>query len=575
MNRPTDSSSAPPPPGALVRRVWRAPRDHRTAVIAPPWKTLPELIPLNAALFDAAAEVDVQGMPLRELRRRARAEALETASEYTSRALGLSLPCATNTGPLIVGGHQPELFHPGVWTKNHAVARLAQRIGGVPLQLIVDQDTINDASLRLPTQEDGHWKLRPLAFDAAHSREPWEEALVHDRALFASFGERVSAALQRFNLEPLATTVWPQAVAAIMRPSQPDPADKSKTGRIQQHCRLVDALTMVRAATERAWGAGTLELPMSRWLTQPAALWWIAHLLAQHQQIRDQYNAVLREYRHMNRVRSRAHPVADLVERDGWTEAPFWIWQAGSLRRDRLFVQQRGADLILRDSRHEIASLPLTQSRSAADAVAVLGTLAPHGWRLRTRALTTTWLARMALADVFIHGLGGAKYDEMTDALIGRIWGCRPPWFATVTATIHLPFDHVVDETIAGVGARRHALWDAEHNPERHWPQPWPPDVAALVAEKQRLLGEATDAPATSSRRQQRLANARRDHQLREIRAMLLSQSAPRRTELVRDLQAAEQRLADSRILRRREYSWILFPERELRAAIDALLPHT
>ncbi len=559
MTTKVSSPSTEVPPGMLVRRTWRVPRENGTALIAPSWAELPALIPENAQRFTAADNVDVQGKSLAELRRQARGEALHTAWEYTSDVLQLpsSVACMMcMNGPLIVGGHQPELFHTGVWAKNFAVARLAKQVGGVPLQLIVDQDTLNSTALKIPAGAHGCPALAGVDFDGPHSRSPWEEAPIVDATLFESTARRVSNALAPWGYRSMIGDVWPTAVQQSQR-----------TGK------LVDALTAVRAATERRWGAGTLELPMSRWWTQPASLWFTAHLLAQHRRLADQYNTVVREYRVANRVRSRAHPVPDLARQDDWFEAPFWIWQAGDPRRDRLFVRQAGTQLELRDSRRTVGTLPLDAQRSAADAVVVLQQLSQQGWRLRTRALTTTWAARMLLADVFIHGLGGAKYDEMTDALIGRFWGCRPPEFATVSATIHLPLGEPFAETTKTVGARRHALSDALHNPERHWDGAWPDAVLSLVAEKQRWLATANSETATLTTRQRRAENHRRDQRLREIRRQLGQLAAPVLERLRDEYDAAVGRLAANRILQRREFSWVLYPEAELRAMIDKLFP--
>ena len=48
---------------------------------------------------------------------------------------------------LLLAGHQPELFHPGVWIKNFALARLAREHGTVPLSLIIDSDTARSPHL--------------------------------------------------------------------------------------------------------------------------------------------------------------------------------------------------------------------------------------------------------------------------------------------------------------------------------------------------------------------------------------------------------------------------------------------
>ena len=53
--------------------------------------------------------------------------------------------------------------------------------------------------------------------------------------------------------------------------------------------------------------------------------------------------------------------------------------------------------------------------------------LPARGVRLRTRALTTTMFARYLLGDLFIHGIGGAKYDELGDEIARGFFGIEPP----------------------------------------------------------------------------------------------------------------------------------------------------
>src|SRR3989304_928757 len=40
--------------------------------------------------------------------------------------------------PIIVTGHQPAFIHPGVWAKHIVSVRLADRPGGIALNLVVD-----------------------------------------------------------------------------------------------------------------------------------------------------------------------------------------------------------------------------------------------------------------------------------------------------------------------------------------------------------------------------------------------------------------------------------------------------
>src|SRR5207248_3303699 len=140
--------------------------------------------------------------------------------------------------------------------------------------------------------------------------------------------------------------------------------------------------------------------------------WLTAHLLANLPRLWDTYNSALAEYRHANHIRSAAHPVPELTAEDDWLEAPFWIWNDNDGHRRRLFVRQWHGRIELSDREQITTALDLTADGEAQSAVEQLAALPRHGIKLRTRALLTTMSARVLLGDLFVHGIGGAKYDQ-------------------------------------------------------------------------------------------------------------------------------------------------------------------
>src|SRR5262245_17227431 len=121
----------------------RAPSGDGEQLIVPDRQELPRLVEQNRRASHSPDDSPF-GRPWSELIRAARHETLERAIGYT--ASYHSLPKvdinAVVDAPLIVGGHQPQLFHPGVWLKNFELSRLAERVGGTALNLIVDSDTL-------------------------------------------------------------------------------------------------------------------------------------------------------------------------------------------------------------------------------------------------------------------------------------------------------------------------------------------------------------------------------------------------------------------------------------------------
>ena len=619
----------PPLEPSWERRPLRAPREDGAVVAIPPLADMPAAIMKNREQI-ATWDVQVLGRSLAELRRMAREEVLTAAVRFVGQASSLpaiqrqagSLPHV----PLIISGHQPELFHPGVWAKNFVLDRLANATGGIGLHLIVDNDAVSSTRIAVPVGSREAPRIEFIPFDADAGAVPWEEATLRDETLFRNFADRVSAALTCWPIEPMLSEIWPAAIERL-----PSVGHASSLPLP----RLSDLLTIVRREAERRLGLNNFELPISQLCETESFAWFVCSLLSDPQRTHATYNEVVAEYRRVNRVRNRQHPVPDLGSRPitcspgpcglvdsapfenqpthegsgysgGWLESPFWIWRAGDSRRGRLFVRATNSELQLANGETVIASLPRPATGSAESTVAQLRALSSRGWKLRPRALTNTLFARVFLADAFLHGIGGAKYDEMTDRLIARLFGVAPPSYLTVTATHRLPLSgwNVTESDVADLN---HRLWDFDHTPERQvaltsrfseprgvsprttsshavrgltppgspasfvadstereiMPPPVRQEFAELLAEKQRLIAEqhAQDTlDRHDPRRASRAENNQRRRRLRAISQRLAALASATHAALTAQRQAAETQLAANVILQSREFSFCLFP---------------
>ena len=530
-------------------RRLRVPRTNRSRLTEPS---------LDAALADAAQnhqlletdQVSLQGRTLKVLRRWSREACLKAAQEYTQTFLAEPLPdTVADPRPIFLAGHQPALYHTGVWVKNFAIDQLAKQSGGVGLNLIVDNDTLGSTSLRVPTGTRGNPGVERIPFAASRAVQPWEDAHVIDTATFDSCADRVAEQMAGWGIEPLLSRIWPDAVA-----------------HRQISSRLCDCLTAARHRQERRWGLANLELPISRLCETEPFLWFASHLLAQLPRFRECHNRVLEEYRTLNRVRSRHHPVPRLAESDGWQEAPFWVWRAGDARRHGVLARQVGREVLLSDGAQTFARLPLSPEMDACCAVEALRELPAQGLRFRTRALTTTLFSRLCLGDLFVHGIGGAKYDEMTDQIIRDFYGLEPPAFLTMSATLHLPLAEPFDVTQGDARQLRQLLRDLEFNADRHG---LGPEADVLVAEK-RVLIDRQQAARTEglSRRERNLkrpSNRERYDRLKKLRVCLAEHAAAQRRSAMDELAEVERQLRANTVLQDREYSFALFPEALLR----------
>ena len=449
--------------------------------------------------------------------------------------------------PLLLAGHQPELFHPGVWLKNFALAGLARAHRGVAINLVVDNDAVKSLSLAVPVPGDPVPRRIELAFAHADPETPWEECRIDDAKAFEAFGAQVAERLRPWGYEPLIASFWPR-VCGHMADGRPG-----------------YAFAAARRDLEREWGCHNVEVPMSRVCDSRAFHSFVGLLLRDPPRLLHDYNEAVRAYRRRHGLRSKNHPVPDLVVEGDWCELPLWAWRSDRrpVRRGRLFARRRGDRVELRCGAEvfvEQASRLLSSVGEADPHRTQAGRLSYDApFKIRSRALTTTLFARLCLGDVFVHGIGGGKYDELTDDIIRRIWGIEPPEFIVLTGTclLPLPAPQMSDEDVGGAARR---LRDLDWNPQRYVADG---ETDGLLAERRSLVGES---PPTHARRRERF------RRLQEINARLRPHVARQRQEAERDLRQARESLAVRGMLRRRDYSFCLYPEDRLRAFCTRVL---
>ncbi len=531
----------------------RAPAEDRAILAEPPLAEVGPLLVRNRQRL-AEAHADILGRPLADLQWAARTSAVAAARAYLQQA-GEPLPPAEDT-PLILAGHQPELFHPGVWIKNFALNGLARAHGLTPLNLVVDNDTVKTAGLHLPrlaeNAEPGldgpaHAPTRPelVAFDRLAPEIPYEERPVLDEALFADFPNRVAPITRGWGFEPMLPAFWSE----VRRQAERTPL-------------LGERFAAARRAVERTWGCHNLELPVSLLCATEPFAWFAGHLLAELPRFHAVYNACLADYRRAYGLRSRAHPVPDLAAEGDWLEVPLWAWRPEQPRRGRLLARRRSDRVELRVGATAWPSLPLPAG-DAAPLVVAWQALNREGYKLRSRALTNTLFARLFLGELFIHGIGGGKYDELTDEIMRRFYGFEPPAFLVLSATLRLPLPAFPCRP-ADSNRLARELWDVHCNPQRHLKECSGPALELAARKREWIDRQPADA---AGRR-------RRFQVLKELTRRLRPFVATAERWARQQLQRCEFEVQMNAILQRRDYAFCLFPEGRLRDFCGRLL-HT
>ncbi len=512
----------------------RVPTANGDVLAVPSFDAIPALVEENRRRLNRD-DVQIGGMSLRELRALARREMLDLAlsnkpaaqerdvssNKPAAQARGEPEPllalraCDVDT-PLLLAGHQPELSHPGVWAKNFALNGLAKKLGGIPLNLIVDNDTLKSTSLHFPVLSHRGPKIHSetVAFDTFSGEVPYEDRLVIDPEFFRTFPERAAPVWANWGFEPLLARCWASG-------GRKSPVESEATGGLRPPLaqNIGEIFTAMRMDREEKWGCRNLELNVSRLTLSDTFARFACHLLRDLPRFRDVYNAAIRTYREINGIHSNNHPAPELAV----GEAPFWV-RSSAGRRER--------------------ATPTSDVH-----------------QLRPRALTLTLFARVCLGDFFIHGIGGGKYDEVTDDIIRNYFGVEPPAYQVLSATLHLPLK-TFPSTPNDLKRAERRVRDLNWNPQRHLS----PGTDTELADYKSMLAQSE--PPLSDHAERKMWFRVLQQVTQELRTMVADQVPTSEAELER----IRAEVAANAVLQRRDYSWVLYPEQTLRPFLQQFL---
>jgi hypothetical protein len=530
-------------------RRLRAPSSDGGLLADPPLAEYRQCLEANLRLGNQAG-LSLQGRSLPALRALARRELFDASAAYL-RNLGLALPEAVERArarPLVFSGHQPELFHPGVWIKNFATAAMARRADAASVHIIVENDVPKSASIPVPALAGEMLRITPVDFDTIRPELPYEEWSVNDCGRFRSFADRVRGTLGGLVPDPLLDRFWPLV--------------ESHTCRMQRP-RVSVGFSAARRRIEADWGAQNWDVPLSALCQTDGFRWFFCHIVAQLDRLHAVHNAALAAYRRANHIRSRNHPVPELARSGEWREAPFWGWRASAPRRHPLEARHQGRaiELRLQGERDPFISLPLSISSDACCAVERLRELDALGIKIRSRALTTTLFSRIILGDLFVHGIGGAKYDELGDAIVEGFYGLTPPRFLALSLTLWLGLPEKEADPLERRAVERLER-DLVYNPDRLLGEQPPGEARILIEAKRRAL-------ALSQRtRRERVARFR---EIRRCNHGLAPYAAPLAGEVARRAERLDAACRWNSVAQARGFAAILHSEQKIRSAMESI----
>ena len=489
----------------------RAPQDHGQTLQIPSLGESGNLVAANRNLLSNYPQ------ELQSIRSIARNELAAMALRYSRQYCDADVELHDQ---VVMSGHQPTLFHPGVWFKNFALDAAAKSASATAINLVVDNDLCADVNVACPQKIANGAKLNRVAYDGVEIVLPFEMRKVKDREVFDSFETRLAASVAETVASPLIRMLWPevQAVGDLALPA---------------------SIAAGRHRLEQTFGLGTLELPVSRMSTSESFARFVQRLASEASRFIEIHNQALAEYRKANRVRSRSHPVPELDSDGSFNEIPFWVWTTEDPNRRRLFVRDFDGGMELTDRGDWSVTFGCSEFTASFQELNQVDS----NVFIRPRALATTMFSRLFASDLFLHGIGGAKYDQLNDVIISRFFEIVPPQFMTMTATMKLPFEYQ-SVTKQNVSALEDQLRRMRFHPEFR-----------LTGDEDAIRkGWLIENEPSGSRKQWRDEIAAINERLFE--------RIEGKAELEGEIALVKNALPTSKILGSREYSFALFPEK-------------
>jgi hypothetical protein len=317
------------------------------------------------------------------------AELIKVASQCDVGNLSIRTPSVAGTKNILMAGHQPTAYHSGILCKVQALAKLSDESGSLGVNVVIDTDEGDSGALVWPRVSQGILEIKRASI-ATHS--PTSTLYANQRVVEASRVREIFSDMEQ-DLRESGLIAELEQVLRVARLYE-NLAGES----------LVTAHTVVRWAVS---DARTLEVPLSVLVQQAAVRAVLQGLVSDGVRLASIYNATLDEYRHEHRIRNPANPFPNMRTDESGVELP--LWRIGADGRQPAFVGSQYPSQIC----------------------------GPHEY-LAPRGSMTTMILRGFCSDLFIHGLGGGKYDQFVDRCAAAYLGVQLPAFVVASRTRYI-----------------------------------------------------------------------------------------------------------------------------------------
>ncbi|OGI05754.1 MAG: hypothetical protein A2Y40_02700 [Candidatus Margulisbacteria bacterium GWF2_35_9] len=326
---------------------------------------------------------------------RLREEIINSAISYTQRletiafehGIILQKACGvTSFNKLIMTGHQPTIYHSGILAKNLSLNTFAQETKTAAINIIIDTDSGNGGNIYYPSILNAEPEVQSIS--------------ISDNSPLYLYQKIVGSNEIENTLNLIHTGLTTVSLNFVT----------AKSKKVLSLYKQLSGMSLCEANTiARRYLSPSnhyYELPLSLILKSSYIQTLFSKILADGDAFSNQYNQALHTYRLDHKIKNNANPFPDLKP----NETPFWLIDSSKKDRSSFFNSTK-----------------------------------PENCFLAPKAFLITLLLRFCLSDLFIHGKGGAKYDQFLDYWVSIYYKMQAPSFVSVSEDRYL-FPDIIEE---------------------------------------------------------------------------------------------------------------------------------
>jgi len=548
----------------MERLSFKVLQKNKQIFLSPSGDKISSLLEENKKIFSQYS-FKILNQPFKEVRKKSRKEVVGKALSFSKK---FDPNIEEKINPvyqyIIQSGHQPVFFHPGVWIKNIFLNELIKSplldkcLG---LNIILDNDICKDLNFSLPVlSSTGNLRLEGINFlsPALSTNLPFEEYSYPSGELINKFTRDIIHRLKPLESENKDILDNFKNFARCLENSSHFCSQNYKESN------LGEFLSLARRFYEQEIDPAYLEIPFSQICDSDEFLSFFLEIIKNIKSFSEIYNKKLDEYRKLFKIRNRAHPSPNLIIKENLIEIPFWIWREGDQRRKIFILNEEEKNYLYNDSYGKIF---LIEEDGLKSLFSLKTLLKDRGLKIRPKALLLTLYNRLFISDLFIHGLGGAKYDLVTDEIIREFFKVEPPHFLTISCTLYLDFKSSPGTSDSKISALKKKIRDLEFNPERYV------DELSLTKKEEIQIRELAEKKTKLIKKIKKtlspIEKRKISEEIKAINNFMGEKVRPIKYELNKKIEKEEEKIKQSKVYTFREFPYCFFSAKTLRNLLN------